>query len=96
MNLVHFGAYFYVVSMVHFVCVNTKPQIPSVSFLANHPSPQQNPNPPFGILSNLFYFLETDQYGSDLFGSSGKVGILFIYLFIYELNSRAFHLEIKR
>jgi len=44
-----------------------------------------------------FYFLKF-FYGSDIFGSKwqcGDVIYLFIYLFIFELNSCAFQLEIK-
>jgi hypothetical protein len=45
--------------------------------------------------SFFFYFLETDQYGSDIFGSIDNVRILFYFILFFDLNSRAFQLEIK-
>jgi hypothetical protein len=93
MNLVHFGPYFLMLFLC-FLLFQYKTPNPKCQFSCKPPLPQ-NPNPPFGILCNLFHFLETDQYGSDIFGSIDNVRILFYFILFFELNSRAFQLEIK-
>lgn len=70
---------------------NPKPQV-SVFLQTTPPTESQSLTWDF---MQSFYFLETDQYGSDIFGSIDNVRILFYFIFIFELNSRAFQLEIK-
>lgn len=91
-NLVHFGPYFYVVSMFHFVCVNTKPQTPGVSFLANY-SPHRIPIPHLGFYAIFFTFWKPTNMALIFLGALTMWGFYFILFF--ELNSRAFQLEIK-
>jgi hypothetical protein len=85
MNLVHFGPYFNVVSMFPFVSIqNTKPQV-SV-FLQTTPPPTESQFPIWDFMQSFFYFLETDQYGSDIFGSIDNVRILFYFILFYFLT----------
>jgi len=90
MNLVHFGPYF----LMLFLCFNTKPQTPGVSFLANHPS-HRIPIPHLGFYAIFFFFTFWKPINMALIFLGALTMWGFYFILFFDLNSRAFQLEIK-
>jgi hypothetical protein len=67
---------------------------PRCQFSCKPPLPQ-NPNPPFGILCNLFFFTFWKPINMALIFLGALTMWGFYFILFFDLNSRAFQLEIK-